>query len=120
MIKSALIFVCMDIVEGVVGFPFHLLSFEFVIFVDPFSYIFKSFIFSSLVQNNGFSLSLHLLGEKFIFLLLELFMHLFLSSLLLLLFKNLVSLVLGHSFPMVGLDSVPVEFRLACLLYKME
>jgi hypothetical protein len=108
-----------DKIEGMVGFSFHFFSLEFVILIDSFPDILESSGFGPFLQDDGLALGFHLFGKQLILLLFELIMELLFESLLLLFFENLPSLILVHPLPVVRLDPVPVEFRLASFLNKL-
>ena len=97
-------------VKGVVGFSFHLFGLELVVLVNSFSHVLESTGFGSFLKNYGLALCFHLFGEKFILLFFKLIMKFLFPSLLFLFFKDFPLLVLVHSLPVVGFDSVSVEF----------
>lgn len=109
---SSFILIGVDVVKRMVGFSFHFVGFKLVILIDSFSDVFQSSIFCPIVQNDGFSLGLHLLSKEFIFLFFKFILKFFFSSLLLLFFEDLSFLILIHAFPVVGFDSISVQFRL--------
>jgi hypothetical protein len=115
-IRSALIFVGMNMIEGMVGFSFHFLSLEFVVLINAFAHILDSSGFGPFLENDGFALCFHLLCKEFVLLLLKLIMELLFTSLFFLFFEDLSFLVVIHAFPVVWFNAVSVEFGLAGFL----
>lgn len=115
-IKSALIFVGMNMIEGMVGFSFHFLSLEFVVLIDALAHILDSSGFGPFMENDGFALCFHLLSKEFVLLLLKLIVELLFTSLFFLFFEDLSFLVVIHAFPVVRFNAVSVEFRLTSFL----
>ena len=116
MFWRSLVFVCLGVVVCIEGFFLHLLSFQFVVFVHTFSHVLKTFVFVLVLNHYCLSLSLHLLSKESIFLSFEVFLHLLFYSLFFLFLKYLSSLILVHSFPVVGQYSVPAEHGLTSFL----
>jgi len=60
---ASLVFICLSTLKSIIGFFLHLLSFEFVVLVHPFSHLLEALVFGSILQYDGLSLCLHL-GSK--------------------------------------------------------
>lgn len=71
------VFVGLGVVVGIVGLLFHFFGFQLIVFIHSFSHLLQSFVLRPILQNNCFSLSLHLLGEKPFFFSFQFFLHIF-------------------------------------------
>ena len=60
---GSLVLVSLRMVVCIEGFFLHFFSFQFVVFVHTFSHVLQASVLSSVLNNNGFALCLHLLRE---------------------------------------------------------
>ena len=81
-IESVLILVVVNLIKDVIGFSFHLFSFQIFVLIDSFLYTLEPSSFGSFLVSDGRALYFHFFDKKFILLLFELIMKFLFSSLL--------------------------------------